>query len=105
MSGAPDPHYVIARSVLLDALETLGAQRDAVILVGAQAVYLHTGAVELAVAAFTTDADLTFDPALLQQAPELEAAMTAAGFVRGNRVGAWVVSRDIDASPPTSKSI
>jgi len=99
MSGAPDPLYVIARGVLLDALEGLGAQRDAVILVGAQAVYLHTGAVELAVAAFTTDADLTLDPALLQAAPELEAAMTAAGFTRGNRVGAWVVSRDIDGIP------
>jgi hypothetical protein len=75
------------------------AQRQAVILVGAQAVYLHTGAVELAVAAFTTDADLTLDPALLQPAPEIESAMTAAGFHRGNRVGAWVVSRDIDGTP------
>jgi hypothetical protein len=99
MSGAPDPQYVVARSVLLDALDALGAQRQAVILVGAQAVYLHTGAVELAVAAFTTDADLTLDPALLQPAPEIESAMTAAGFHRGNRVGAWVVSRDIDGTP------
>jgi nucleotidyltransferase-like protein len=99
MSGAPDRQYVVARSVLLDALDALGAQREAVILVGAQAVYVHTGAVELAVAAFTTDADLTLDPALLQPAPEIEAAMTAAGFHRGNRVGAWVVSRDIDGTP------
>jgi hypothetical protein len=43
MSGAPDPQYVVARSVLLDALGALGAQREAVILVGAQAVYLYTG--------------------------------------------------------------
>jgi hypothetical protein len=99
MSGAPDPQYVVARSVLLDALDALGAQRQAVILVGAQAVYLHTGAVELAVAAFTTDADLTLDPALLQPAPEIESAMTAAGFHRGNRVGTWVVSRNIDGTP------
>ena len=35
MSGAPDPIYVLARRVLLDALETLGDQRPAVILVGA----------------------------------------------------------------------
>jgi hypothetical protein len=27
--------------------------------------------------------------------PEIESAMSAAGFRRGNRVGAWVVSRDI----------
>ncbi len=42
MPGAPEPLYVLARRVLLDALEALGDQQDAVILVGAQAVYLHT---------------------------------------------------------------
>lgn len=55
MSGASDPRSVVARSVLLDALEALGAQREAVVLVGAQAIYMHTGALELAVAEFTTD--------------------------------------------------
>ena len=99
MSGERDRQYVVARGVLLDALEALGAQRAAVILVGAQAIYVHTGAVELAIAEFTTDADLTLDPALLQPAPEIESAMTTAGFSRGNRVGAWVVSRDIDGTP------
>jgi len=34
---------VIARRVLLDALEALGEHRDPTILVGAQAIYLHTG--------------------------------------------------------------
>jgi hypothetical protein len=38
-----DELYVIARRVLLDALEALGEHREATILVGAQAVYLHTG--------------------------------------------------------------
>jgi hypothetical protein len=66
MPGVLDPHYVAARSVLLDALEALGEQRQAVILVGAQAIYLHTGAIELAVPELTIDADLTIDPALLQ---------------------------------------
>lgn len=33
-----DPRYVLARAVLLDVLEALGDQRDAVIVVGAQAV-------------------------------------------------------------------
>jgi nucleotidyltransferase-like protein len=98
MPGEPDRQYVVARSVLLDALEALGAQREAVILVGAQAIYLHTGAVELAIAEFTTDADLALDPRLLQPAPEIESAMTAAGFHRGNRVGVWAVSRDIDGT-------
>jgi hypothetical protein len=41
--GAPDPLYILARAALLDALEALGAQREAAILVGAQAIYLHTG--------------------------------------------------------------
>ena len=37
-----DRHYVEARETLLDAVEALGAHRDAVILVGAQAIYVHT---------------------------------------------------------------
>jgi hypothetical protein len=87
--------------VLLDALEALGAQRDAVILVGAQAIYLYTGAVEfdLPIAEHTTDADITIDPDLLKQTPEIEAALMAAGFVRGRRVGAWVTTRQINGDP------
>jgi hypothetical protein len=91
----PDPQYVVARSVLLDALAALGKQRDAVIVVGAQAIYLHTGHIELAVPEFTTDADITIDPALLQDSPELESAMRAAHFEKGKRVGEWVVQRDV----------
>jgi hypothetical protein len=95
MTGVLDPHDVIARSVLLDALHALGEQRKAVIVVGAQAIYLHTGATELAVPELTIDADLTIDPALLQESPEIESAMRAAQFERGNRVGAWLVYREI----------
>jgi hypothetical protein len=43
--GPPDPLYVRARRVLLDALDALDALapfRDAVILIGAQATYLHS---------------------------------------------------------------
>lgn len=81
--------------MLLDALDALGPQRAAVILIGAQAIYLHTGAIDLAVAEFTTDADIAVDPSLLLPAPEIEAAMTAAGFHRARRVGAWFVRRNI----------
>ena len=95
MSGEPDPQYVAARAVLLDALDALGPQRHAVIVVGAQAIYLHTGTIELAVAEFTTDADITLDPTALRQQPEIESAMKAAHFDRGNRVGLWVIWRDI----------
>lgn len=99
MPGARDPRYVLARSVLLDALDALGDQRNAVIVVGAQAVYLHTGATDMAVPEFTLDADITLDPALLHEVPEIEAAMLGAGFVRGNTVGVWIASRSMAGVP------
>lgn len=82
-----DPQYIVARSVLLDALEALGTQRQAVVVVGAQAIYLHTGGVEFAVPEFTTDADITLDPALLHDSPAIESAMKAARFERAPALG------------------
>jgi len=70
-----DKLYILARRVLLDALDALGAHRDAVILVGAQAVYLRTGDADLAVAPYTTDGDLVLDPAILGLTPPLESAL------------------------------
>jgi hypothetical protein len=96
MPGAVDPLYVLARAALLDALEALGAQRDAVILVGAQAIYMHTGAADLAVPEYTTDADVVIDPKLLHDVPEIESALTSAGFFRGPRVGAWAISKELN---------
>jgi hypothetical protein len=87
--------YVAARSVLLDALEALGPHREALILVGAQAIYFHTGDVDIAVAEHTTDADVTIDPRLLGKTPEIESAFLSAGFLRGPRVGAWVAIREV----------
>ena len=97
---APDQLYVAARRVLLDALVALGAHRDAVIVAGAQAVYLHTGKADLAaaVAPYTTDGDLALDPELLGTVPELEAAMRGAGFLlkpQGERhaePGTWLAA-------------
>ena len=40
--GEPDDLLAAARSALLDALDALGAHLDAVIVIGAQAVYLRT---------------------------------------------------------------
>lgn len=94
MPGAPDPAYVQARRVLLDALEALEPHLDAVILVGAQAVYLHTGEADLAVAPYTTDADLALDVESLGAEPRLETAMQAAGFVR-DQVGGWRGAGDV----------
>jgi hypothetical protein len=93
-----DARYVAARRVLLDALTVLAPHGDAVILAGAQAVYLHTGTADLAIAPYTTDGDLVLDPLLLGEAPELEAGMSAAGFhlqlQPGGHVepGIWVAS-------------
>lgn len=76
-----DPReYVAARRVLLDAVEALRPHEHAVILAGAQAVYLRTGPTSLPIAAFTTDGDLAVDPRLLTDAPPLAALMKAAGF-------------------------
>lgn len=85
-----DP-VTIARRVLLDALAGLGAHREAMVLIGAQAVYARVGEADLAVAPFTTDGDLAIDVAALADAPALEAALAAAGFRRDppSEVGVW----------------
>jgi hypothetical protein len=79
---ADDPRYVAARRVLLDALVALAPHGDAFIIAGAQAVYLRTGSAELdeVIAPFTTDGDLAVNPSLLGEDPQLEVAMTEAGF-------------------------
>lgn len=97
MPGEPDALYVAARRALLDALEALGQHRRSVVLVGAQAVYLITGEGDLAVAPFTTDADLALDPSRLQPEPLLEAALTAAGFTaETGKIGTWTSPTGID---------
>src|SRR5260221_4724963 len=89
MPGAPDPLYVNAREVLLDALEALGAHRASLVLVGAQAIYFHTGEADIAVAPFTTDADVVIDPTSLADQPVLGEALQASGFVAGQDPGQW----------------
>ncbi len=91
-----DPVYVAARSVLLDALEALGSQRQAVIVVGAQAVYLRTGDADISVAPYTTDADLAISPGDLADQPHLEELMRAGGFTQeGHQPGAWLKSVEV----------
>jgi hypothetical protein len=85
----PDPEYLAARRVLLDAVEALGPHREAVVLVGAQAIYLHVGESEMAVAPFTTDGDLAIDPAALGSEPDLSQSLVAAGFELVARPGTW----------------
>lgn len=90
MSGAPDPLYVRARRTLLDALDALEPHLDAIVLVGAQAVYLHTSDAELAVAEHTTDADLAIAPGDLADSPLLGDALTARGFTPRVHPGGWL---------------
>ena len=89
----PDPLYVRARAALLDAVEALQVHLDAVVLVGAQAIYLHTGDADLAVAEYTTDADFTISPAELADAPLLGDLLAGAGFTAREHPGGWL-SRD-----------
>jgi hypothetical protein len=88
--------YIAARRALLDALDALAVHLDALVLVGAQAVYVHTGEADVAVATHTTDGDLVVNPDGLSGDPLLEEAMQKAGFVLDlGRIqpGEWI-SRD-----------
>ncbi len=98
-----DELYVVARCVLPDALEAIGAHRTAVVLVGAQAIYLRVGEANLAVAPYTTDGDLAIDPALLSEIPPLEQVLKSVGFIpKGeDAVGVWITHRATKAHPST----
>lgn len=84
-----DEAYVEARRVLLDALKALEPHAQSLVLVGAQAVYLRTEPGDFAVAPYTTDGDLAVDPGSLAAAPEIEVAMSEAGFKRLAEPGIW----------------
>ncbi|WBQ05451.1 GSU2403 family nucleotidyltransferase fold protein [Kribbella sp. CA-293567] len=94
--GAGSPDLLVAsRGALLDALNALAEHRDAVVVIGAQAVYLHTSEVRsrVALAESTKDSDVAVDPQKLADEPLLEEAMLRGGFTPNpikNQPGAWV---------------
>jgi hypothetical protein len=91
-----DPRYVAARQILLDALLALQPHLHAVIVVGAHEVYLRVGDAGIAIAPFTTDADLALEPKILADRPELERLLREAGFEREeNKPGAWIATTTI----------
>lgn len=95
-----DAGTVAARQVLLDALDALSAHRPALVVVGAQAVYLHVGTGDLAVAAYTYDGDLVLEPTVLDDDPLIEDVMAAAGFALvehrdGTEPGTWATARQV----------
>lgn len=84
---------VSTRRALLDALQALEDQLDALIVIGAQAVYFHTGDIEVAIPEETKDADIGIDPTKLQEDPRIEVAIEKAGFRRDRespQPGAWL---------------
>ncbi len=89
MPGELDEQYVRARAALLDAAEALAPHLDSIVLVGAQAIYLHTGAADIVVAEFTTDADFSVEPALLSDEPLLADLLEARGFTPREHPGGW----------------
>ncbi|WP_311931769.1 hypothetical protein [Microbispora sp. H11081] len=68
------------------------------IVIGAQAIYLHTVRSPVALAETTKDSDLALDPRVLEDEPLLEQSMGRAGFYRdplGGQPGAWLNSEGI----------
>ncbi|MDA8039667.1 MAG: hypothetical protein M0Z69_11015 [Actinomycetota bacterium] len=100
-----DPRFVVARRALLNALLALAPHRSAIVVAGAQAIYLRTGDADFAITPFTIDGDVAINPSLLGADPRLEAAMRQANFeltVRESgheEPGIWVTPVIIDGKP------
>lgn len=81
------------RSALLYALEALADHREAVVVIGAQAIFLRTGPGSVALPEMTKDSDLSLDPRALGHEPLIEEAMRSAGFELQTdkpQPGSWV---------------
>lgn len=86
-----------ARKALLDTLEALEMHLEALVLVGAQAVYLHTQDFISEVAPATVDADFALDVTKLQSSPDIELVLLDSNFAyseTGNP-GQWVTPEGI----------
>lgn len=66
----------------------------------AQAIYLHTGDTDLAVAPYPTDGDIVVNPSRLADNPKLGEVFHGAGFYDdAQHVGTWVMSRPLEGRP------
>lgn len=79
-----DPDLIEARRLLLVVLASLQPHRDALVVIGAQAVHERTKGLVDVDSTATSDADIGVDPALLATVPDLFEAMLAAGFARAS---------------------
>jgi hypothetical protein len=94
------PGLIAARNALLDALEVLAPQGEALTVIGAQAVYEHT-AQDLDVPPTSTeDGDFAVTPQLLVASPRVGDLLTAAGYVAKmpDRPGIWMKPENPRAS-------
>lgn len=90
LSPAPDKGLVLARTVLLTGLSVLGPQREALTVVGAQAVFEHTRGRTDIPFTLTIDADTSVAPSLVDPSFDIGRAMAAAGFIaHHDRPGIW----------------
>jgi hypothetical protein len=97
-TGGSDDILVLARAALLDALIALHEHRESVVVIGAQAVYLHTGSALVAVAEATKDSDIGIDLRTLGDDPLIDEAMRRAGFHQDlvdGQPGSWLSPRGI----------
>jgi hypothetical protein len=105
MSGeTPDESLVDAREALLDAIEALEGHVHSAVLVGSQAIYLHTGGVVTGVALATKDADVMLVPPIAKD-PAIERAMRDGGFTPGAQPGIWLSGdgeREVDLLVPAT---
>lgn len=65
------------------------------VLVGAQAIYMHTGLADLAVAEHTTDADFSVSPDDLADSPLLGDLFSASCFTPREHPGGWLTPEGI----------
>lgn len=85
-----DEGLVRARAVLLTGLIALGPQREALTVVGAQAVFEHTRGRNDIPFTLTIDGDASVAPSLVDPSFDIGQAMVAAGFVaHPDRTGIW----------------
>lgn len=86
----PGPELVMARGVLLSGLRALRAQREAIVVIGAQAVYEHTKDLTEVGPTVTTDGDTGVLPHLVDPSTDIGQAMLRAGFSPAlDRPGIW----------------
>jgi hypothetical protein len=97
-----DSSVIAARRGLLDALEALGPHAQEAVLIGAQAVYVHTQDVVTGVALATKDADIMLIPPIATT-PGIDGILQANGFRPGSQPGIWISGegdREVDLLVP-----